>query len=196
MIKLIKKIFIGAIILIVVIAGGLLLKSNAPNIMGYFVEKKETTYSSMIVLEKVQSINELSTIDYMYNAIASVPDEDKKNDKYYIKYKGEVTAGIDLEKMTEKSIIIDDENKTLTVLLPEVEIQDVEVNPESLEFIFTKEKYDTEGIFDEAYNACKNNLKEQIKNDMELHEMARGNAETAVMALLSPLVKEYKIIID
>lgn len=138
-------------------------------------------------LEKVIEINELSTVDYTYNAIVKVYDEDGETIKYYVAYEGIVTAGIDFEKI---NIEVNEEKKLVTITLPEVEIHDVNVNMGTMEYIFVKDKYETETVSQEAYKASKQDLEKRVNEETELHEMAKENAIASVKALFTPWIEQ------
>ena len=92
-------------------------------------------------LDKILSveIDELSTVEYTYNAIANVFDEkDKKGEKikYYVAYEGFVSAGIDFKKI---EIQVNEAEKVVTVVLPEIEVHSTTVEMGSLDCIFVKE---------------------------------------------------------
>lgn len=137
-------------------------------------------------LQKVLEINELSTVNYTYNAVATKKDN-KGNDAYYVAYEGIITAGIDFNKI--KTEIIKDEKKVI-ITIPQIEIQDQKVSMETLEFIFLKSEYETEDVTVEAYELCKENLKESINNDNVLFEVARENAINSVEALFKPWIEK------
>ena len=150
----------------------------------------QVTTISKSSLEKVIEINELSTIDYTYNAIATVYDEnDKKGEKikYYVAYEGLVTAGIDFKKI---EIVVDDTEKKVTITLPEIEIHDLTVNMGTMDCIFVDNKYNTEKVSQEAYTASKEDLKKRIEQDTELPQMAKENAIASVKALFTPWIEQ------
>lgn len=138
-------------------------------------------------LEKVIEISDLSTLDYTYNAITSVPTEDNKKIKYYVSYKGTVTVGIDFSKI---NISEDTDKKLINIKLPEPEIQTVSVDMGSLDFIFNDDKYETETVTQEAYKACVSDLTESAENEPTLQSMAKYNSIAAIKALITPWVNQ------
>ena len=143
------------------------------------------TTVSQSSLEKVIEINELETIKYTYNAIATKHTDDNKSVKYYVAYDGTVTAGIDFKKI---NISVDNENKIVSITLPEVEIQGTEVKLESMEFIFTKDKYETETVSQEAYKLCKEDLRSRVEKEDTLYTMAKENAIMSVKGMFKPWI--------
>ena len=151
------------------------------------IQEGQITTISKASLEKIIEINQLSTVDYTYNAIATVYDDAGEKIKYYVAYEGLVTAGIDFEKI---ELAVDDVEKKVTVTLPEIEIHDLTVNMGTMDCIFTDDKYNTEKVSQEAYFASKQDLKNRIEKDTELPKMAKENAIASVKALFSPWIEQ------
>ena len=174
------------ILIIIVLIGFKLMKPDE--------EKKEVSTITQTSLDKIIEINQLSTVDYTYNAVVKVYDEEKKDLKYYVAYEGIVTAGIDFEKI---DIAVNEEQKKVIIKIPDVEIHDVNVNMGTMEYIFAKDKYETETVSQEAYKASTVDLQERVKQEKDLHEMAKENAIASVRALFVPWIeqidKEYTV---
>lgn len=150
-----------------------------------FAPSGKTTYSAVSSLKEVFEISEFSTAEYTYNSIVRVkidPEkpEDEKNIKYYVQYNGTVWAGFDFKKVE----VIEKDN-TITVVVPRVEIQRVTVDP-VLEYIFTKEKYNTETTYVEATAACNEHLKEAAAKNVTFNKMVIEGAVDTVKALTKP----------
>ncbi|MBR4879770.1 MAG: DUF4230 domain-containing protein [Clostridia bacterium] len=137
-------------------------------------------------LNEIKEISELSTIEYNYNSIATVTTE-KGKEQYHVKYKGVAKAGIDFENITITDV---KKEHKLLVTLPPVEIREPSVDPESLEFIFVKDKYETETVFMEALDFVKSDLAVKVAEDNTLNELAYENAKTIVEALLEPWLEQ------
>ena len=138
-------------------------------------------------LEKIFEINELSTVNYAYNAIACAYGDDETTPEYYVAYNGTVTAGIDFGKI---DISIDEDAKTITLKIPACEIQDTIVDFGSMEYIFEDDKYETENVSQEAYELCQSDLAKRAEKETDLLELAKENAATAVEALVNPWVNQ------
>lgn len=138
-------------------------------------------------LEKVLEISDLSTLDYTYNSITNVMDEDGETVKYHVAYEGVVTAGIDFEQV---DISVDEVMKKIVVTIPETEIQNIDINMSTMEFMFEKNKYETETVSQEAYKACCEDLERKATEESELLSMAKDNAVDAVTALIIPWVEQ------
>ena len=143
----------------------------------------KTTISAEVTLKKIIVQSKLSTAEYTYNSILEVKDDEKT--KYFVSYKGKVKSGFDFEKVE----VVQDDN-VITIVVPDVEILEVTVDP-GLEFIFAKDKYETETVFAEASAACKEDLMAKAKANKELLETARESAEDALKALVKPFEGQF-----
>lgn len=149
-------------------------------------------------LEQVVKTSDLSTAVFQYTGIVEIPN--KKNIQkidYYIYYKASVYAGIDFSqvKFTE-----DKTAKTITATLPEVEIQDTVVDPDSLDFMFQSKKSDNISVLDAAFTACETDIQQECTSESAILDVARLNAENAVRALTEPVMdsicKDYTLVIQ
>lgn len=150
-------------------------------------------------LEKIINVKELSTFTAVYNGIASVGDTDE-NDKqpdYYVSYEARVKAGI---VMDDIQIAVDNNNKVITVTLPNVEITEINVDISSLDFIFYNLKANTSSVTQEAYKACEDDAKEEVETQEAILTLAKQNAVNIIKALTSPIVEqldaEYQLVIE
>ena len=185
------KIIIVLIITVVVLASiiAISMKSN----------KGKHTITASSSLEKIIEINELSTVDYTYNAIATKYKNEKKKSEgveYYVAYEGVVTAGIDFNEM---KIDVDEKEKIINITLPEVEIQSVRVNMGTMDYIFVEKQKESDSISQAAYKLCKNDLKERLSKEENLYDNAKENAISAVEGLLKPWIdslgEKYKVVV-
>jgi hypothetical protein len=174
----------GVILILLIIFISILSKKKTSESNGH-----EVTTVSKSSLEKVLDISELSTLDYTYNAIANVYDEDNTTVKYYVAYKGTVRAGIDFDKI---EVSEPDENKKILITIPDVEIQDTTVDMGSLDYIFTKSEYNKETVSQEAYQCCQEDLAQRAEETEELKQMAKDNAITSVQALIQPWLDQLE----
>lgn len=138
-------------------------------------------------LREVFEISELQTVDYIYNAIAKKLGKDDEVE-YHVAYEGTVKVGIDFEKI---DINIYEEDKKIVIVLPEAEIFSTEVNPGTMEYIFTKKKYETEEISQEAYKLCLDDLKNSVEGNEALIDSAVANSKSIVEAFIKPWVESF-----
>lgn len=114
--------------------------------------------------------------------------------KYIYSYDGVVKAGLDFSKI---EVQVDDANRIVTVLLPEIEVLDVNIDNDSLKI------YDeSQSIFTPLHisdvNEAQIELKEQVRQtaiDNGILEEAEKNARTIISGFLSGTMdlKNYTI---
>lgn len=170
----------GFVILFMIVLRMTLFAGKIPNI--FKNEEGTVTTISKSSLQEMFEVSDLSTLEYVYNSIATVGDEDGV-EKYYVAYEGTVILGIDFEQL---EVIEDETEKKFIIQLPEIEVQDVNVAFDTMEYIFNKEVYETETVSQEAYKACLRDLEEKAGRTESLHKAALENTKDAVNALLEP----------
>jgi hypothetical protein len=187
-----KKVIIFIVVIFAVIA---LIVSGIffiPEVKKFSFFENQENNINIITQSELQDLIETSdlyTVSYVYNAVATVYDEDSKNKdtiKYYVSYKGNVDAGIDFSKI---DINVDEDLKKITITIPEINIMDITVDGGSLDFIFTDSKYNTEDVYHEAYQKARDDLKSRASEETTLLDTAKENAVSSVEALLNPWIK-------
>lgn len=145
-------------------------------------------------LEKVIDRNDLNTIEYPVNRAITVWDKDGKRKKYYVSYEATVKAGIDMSKVTVEVIEPKKENEKpkIVVTLPEAKYDNPTIDPNSYDFLFIKQKYETETVLEEAVRACEKDLRSYIEQEVSQKEIARENAVRYMKAFLLPFEQEHK----
>ena len=160
-------------------------------------EEGKVTTITKASLDKVFEISELSTADYIYNAVARAYGEDKTTVTYYVAYEGKVKAGIDFEKL---DITIREDEKQITIKLPDIEFQEQTVDPGTLKYIFKDKESQRENIHQEAFELCEKDLRERVLKEKDLKEQAKKNAQAVVLGLVEPWIKqidsEYSITVQ
>lgn len=150
----------------------------------------QMTTISEASLEKVIEINELATVDYTYNAIATAYAEDNETVKYNVAYEGVVNAGIDFKQI---DIQLNAEENIIKITLPSVEIQDIRIDSGTLDYIFSKDKYETETISEEALRICKADLEKRVSEEELLKTTAKENAVESIKALFTPWIEVMEV---
>ena len=150
----------------------------------------QMTTISEASLEKVIEINELATVDYTYNAIATAYAEDNETVKYNVAYEGVVNAGIDFKHI---DIQLNAEENIIKITLPSVEIQDIRIDSGTLDYIFSKDKYETETISEEALRICKADLEKRVSEEELLKTTAKENAVESIKALFTPWIEVMEV---
>ena len=143
---------------------------------------------SKSTLEKVINVSDLSTFEAIYNGIASVANEEKpENIDYYVSYEAKVKAGIDFEKV---NLEVNEDERIITVTLPEVKITDVNVDIASLDYIFMNKKANTETVSAQAYKKCIEDVTNESNSTTAIYELAKQNARNIVEALIKPFIEQ------
>lgn len=185
------KIMIGiaVVVVIIIIIGIFQTQSHS--------KKTQKNIISEPMITEILDVSELSTLDSTYNAVTDVYTEgENPTIKYHVAYDATVKIGIDFEKI---DCSVNEEEKKIIITLPDTDIQDVEVDIASLDYIYEDEKYNEEKVTLKAYDVCIEDVKKKTASEEKLFDMARENAKSAIEALLKPWVeeidKEYKIVI-
>lgn len=160
-------------------------------LLAIFSPKGGTAYNVKTSLSEIVQTADMFTAEYTYNSVVGVKidpnaDNTENNIKYYVSYKGSVKSGFDFKK-----IEVRENGDNIIIHLPEVTIREINVDRD-LEFIFTKNKYDTEETWMEAYEACETDLKQKSLENVTLRETAINNAKETLKALLKPIEKQLK----
>ncbi len=200
-----KKIIVIMIVLLVVVSFvlGIIFanrinspKSSSSGIVDSvegFVEEKiigsegiVTDVSAKANLEKIIKISQLRTFTYNYNSICDVTENRKI--VYHVAYKGTVEMGIEADDI---QYIIDEQNLSIKILLPEVTIQEPSVDPGSLKYIFVDDSYDTPSVGTRAQSYCLADLRNKIADEPIMMELAKENTKREVEAMFGPIVHQY-----
>ncbi len=186
--KKVKHIVLVAIVLVAIIL----------IVVPIIINKKNSKDLEVVVkssFEKMQNINELSSVELIYKAIAKKNKDNDPNDpEYYVKYDGVVKAGIDFNKLDIK---VDEIKKVVTVTVPEIIYTDLTVNAGTLEYIFFVKQDDDKNISQEAIKLCKDDLKNRVEKEEKLKEVAKENIVLFIQGLMKGYMAsfgdEYKL---
>ncbi len=151
----------------------------------------KTTISVETSLKEILESSDMSASKYTYNSIVKVPIDSTKpleddNIRYQVAYKGTVKSGFDFNK-----IDVVEKDDSIIVIIPKIEIQSVEVDTD-LEYIFTKEKYDTENTYSEAFDICCKDLEDKAKVNKTLYNTAIKSSIETVTAITKPFEKQLE----
>ena len=200
-------IIIGSVVLITasviagIIIGNINRKAQEPKGADAAVSKAESFVEDKIIgsqgtvtevtarpdIKKIIEVSRLSTFEFTYNSICEVRDE-MGNKLYYIAYEGKVLWGINASAI---KFDIDENNKILKITLPKVEVQETNVDANTLEYIFFDGRYDNPSSGAQAQALCLADMKNKIKDQYEMEETARENTLREVEALFKPIVSQY-----
>lgn len=184
-----KKYFVTAVIKkVCVIAVLIAAVADIVLLCGRINKKTKKEIITQSTLKKMINVDELSTFEAVYNGITEVMNkEEPEKIDYYVYYEAKVKAGIDFEKV---EVDIDDEAKKISVTLPEIKINDVNVDIASLDYIFENESANTETVSQEAYKAAIVDVTKESAEESSIYELAAQNARNIIEALINPFIKQ------
>jgi hypothetical protein len=84
--------------------------------------------------------------------------------------------------------------------MPEIQLNDIDVDIASLDYIFVNEKANNETVTQTAYEACKADVNDECTQEDAIYELAKQNAKNVIEALIKPFVnqmdEEYVLVIQ
>lgn len=180
---IIKKL---AIVLVAIIATAFLFNSLTNT-----ATSSHTAVTSALHDQKV--ISELSTLIVPCGGIYEEKDNNGK-DILAIAYSGTVEYGLDFSQI---NILLDEENKKITVKIPSINIKEVYIDPSSISLI-------PEGKFNETtlyLQKCKNDLLNSFTNNSdEMYTLAKATAIETLSSFLGPIVESindgYHLVVE
>ena len=149
---------------------------------------QKTTYISDSDLEKVVCISKVSTARFVHNGIADIKNKDG-DIGYYVYYKSTVTASVDMSKI---KFSVDDKKKTITPVIPDIEIERPVIDESSFEFMPENADYN----FKDVLTACKNDAQREVKETDTIYNIAEQNLKQTIEGLLLPVIEPegYEIV--
>lgn len=163
--------------------------------------------TTAIVEQRLETAARLETADFFCNCVDNYQDkinlkEDLKipvnldlpltSKSFLVSYDGTVSAGI---KDLSKANVTENEDGTLTITLPEVEIFETTLNNDSLE-IFDEKNNILNEITIKDYNDSQIRIKDKIKEEAlknGIIKTAQKNAEIVIKSMFADIDKEVKI---
>ena len=159
---------------------------------GVFDAPEEVMISSSTLTEVIQTAK-LTTAKYIQHGIAKAHIEGKEDG--YVLYYAIVKPNVNLANITYK---IDDDSKTITVVLPEKFEFDVELleDADHQFYYYPDDKDDWTGR-DVSY-ICEIDAKQKAEANAELLKKARENLINTMEALLNPILnrKGYTFVVE
>lgn len=182
-----------------VVAGMVLLVILAAVLVLFQVgnsREQEAEITVVSTLQRVINVSDLSTFTAVYNGIAEVNDP-KNPDKvdYYVSYEARVEAGINFA-----DIGISMQDKTITVSLPDVKINNIIVDIASLDFLFFDNSTNTLAVSEQAFKACEQDAQTESEGQSAILELAQQNAANVVKGLVGPIIDQmddgYELVVQ
>lgn len=171
-----KKKIIAAVVLaaVLIVVGNLF----GPGVVKKI--RKENVISSA-QLEKAIDISQLSTAEFIYNGVAEKYDEDSDHIDCYIAYNANVKVGI---QMADVTFEIDEEEKTVMPILPEITVNIATLDENELSYI----PKNPDVSLKEIIALCKEDAVREANQSEKLYETAEENVRGVIEALLSPIL--------
>ena len=171
-----KLILAAALVLAVLVVGSLF----GPNVMNKIGKENVITSSQ---LEKAIDISQLSTAEFVYNGIAEKYDDDKPEKvECYIAYHADVKVGIQMEDVEFE---IDEENKTVTPILPEISVNIAALDENEISYIPKTPDIPLKEII----VLCKEDAVREANDSKKLYQTAEENLKAVIEALVSPILE-------
>ena len=151
--------------------------------------RKQEEIITVSTLQEIIDVSELSTFTAVYNGIAQVNNaENPESVDYYVSYEAKVNAGINFE---EVDIALDETSRTIRIVLPPVELTEVNVDIASMDFIFFNQSVNTSAVTETAYKACEEDVKQESREQQAIYDLAQQNAKNVMTALIKPIVDQW-----
>lgn len=133
-------------------------------------------------LEQAVNISQLSTSEFVYNGIANkyrtdIPDAIQ----CHIAYNANVKVGIDMADITFQ---IDEGNKCVTPILPDITVNSVSLDEGSISYI----PKNPDIPLKEVISLCREDAMTEAGSSPKLYETAEDNLKAVVEALLMPIL--------
>ena len=171
-----KLILAAALVLAVLVVGSLF----GPNVMNKIGKENVITSSQ---LEKAIDISQLSTAEFVYNGIAEKYDDDKPEKvECYIAYHADVKVGIQMEDVEFE---IDEANKTVTPILPEISVNIAALDENEISYIPKNPDIPLKKII----VLCKEDAVREANDSKKLYQTAEENLKAVIEALVSPILE-------
>ena len=171
-----KLILAAALVLAVLVVGSLF----GPNVMNKIGKENVITSSQ---LEKAIDISQLSTAEFVYNGIAEKYDDDKPEKvECYIAYHADVKVGIQMEDVEFE---IDEENKTVTPILPEISVNIAALDENEISYI----PKNPDIPLKEIIVLCKEDAVREANDSKKLYQTAEENLKAVIEAPVSPILE-------
>lgn len=134
-------------------------------------------------------IEELSTSSFVYNGIADVHKEDSDEVSYSALYHATVKAGVQVKDIYFE---VDSSTKTIHFTLPEVYIQNISVDPSSIDILPHNAKIDLATVL----AACREDVNTEAEASDKLISSATENLKSVIEAFTMPLIadSDYEIV--
>ena len=193
--KVIKILIILSIVIVVlfIFVSGF----KVGKIFSYNKKEDLIILNSNMIKERIEGVSELATVKYYYSQVETL-DEDNKfnnlsipftNKKLIIQYDGVILAGIDLSKISEDDIKVDDKDKKINISIPRAMIMSNTIED-------TKTLLERDTIFNNLNSKDWEKLREVERQHAEKKAIDRGILEEANKNVISTIRKFLNVYDD
>lgn len=159
--------------------------------------KKEPKVSSNYIFSKLEDASDLTTQKMTYQGVIHYKEGDIPfitQKKYSMTYTAEIDAGVDLSKVKVDEV----GDGEFNIILPEVEIQGVHVDPESIEFYDESHALFNWNTKKDGVKAVELAEKDAVNNAdvTELKKKAEKNARKVISDLLKDAIKDGSVTVN
>lgn len=141
---------------------------------------RQTTTSDLI---NTKEISTLSVSEFVYNGIAQKLKENGDPD-YNVLYRSTVKASVDAEKI---SYSIDEKNKTLTFVFPEITVEKPVIDVGAIRLIPDKKDL----YIDDVIKLCREDANNEAQQSGKLISSAEDNIRSIMEAWYTPIFEGY-----
>lgn len=193
--KVIKILIILSIVIVVlfIFVSGF----KVGKIFSYNKKEDLIILNSNMIKERIEGVSELATVKYYYSQVETL-DEDNKfnnlsipftNKKLIIQYDGVILAGIDLSKISEDDIKVDDKDKKINISIPRAMIMSNTIED-------TKTLLERDTIFNNLNSKDWEKLREVERQHAEETAIDRGILEEANKNAISTIKRFLNVYND
>jgi hypothetical protein len=194
------SVIVLAICLSVVLSVGLVLYGGALPLVGWAFGERVETRSSPAVVEGIQDLNQLATVQWTMSTVVTQEAEQGlvprflRGESILLIAVGDVQAGIDLDELGEEDVNVEDD--TVTVRLPEPQILFSNLNEEETR-IYDRDRglltiRGDDELIEESRRVASTGIVESSEESGIL-EQAEQNAEDSIRTFLTSLEFEEVI---
>lgn len=148
----------------------------------------EPEISTESILSEIKNLNELSTYQTSFSAVAEATNPKDMNEVvYYICYEAIIKLGIDFTKI---NISNGEEPNQLIITLPPVVVTEKIINDGTYKYLFIDKKYDNPSVLEKVETTCQYDLLLELDNMPDLYALAEENAKNIIRAIFLPFLTQ------
>ncbi len=159
---------------------GFAVWKSYPSLLAFAESRKEIDVRSTLI--EMLDISELYTSEFIYNGVVDLDEADVgKGNQCKVLYHARVRTSVDMSKI---DFAVDEENKTVTPIIPDISIENVEID--NVSFIPAS----TQADYSAALSACEEEAKAEAEKKGELFDSARESLKFVIGSLSEPILEK------